>query len=361
MGETGARLRVCLATLGDPTTLTGGYLFHLRLAEMAPARGAEISFFSFPDRAFPLPILSGAGLVDAAATSDVVVIDSIVAWCAAPWLGKLRKPVVGMLHQSAGGTDGSAVRRRLQSRLDRRAYRSMDRILVAGRSLKDALSEEVDPERIAVVEPGRDPAVSEGGAFDLRNSRRIALLSVANWLPHKGTLELLEAFRSVPREHATLHLVGRTDLDPRYRQRVYALLTDPALRDRVVIHGPLPKERLAGMYLAADAFVLPSFVETYGTVYGEAMASGLPVIGWDSGNLPHLADDGVSGLIVPTGNIDALARAMTRIAEDDALRERLSRGAAEKARLFPTWEETADRFFAKLRQVFTASNSNACP
>ena len=342
---TASLLRACLVTVGNPGTLTGGYLFHMRLAELAAARNAEITFFSFPERTFPLPLLAGSRMVQAAANSDVVVVDSIAAWCAAPWLGKLSKPIVGMLHQPPGGID----RRKIKVALDRRAYRRMDRILVAGASLKDDLSREIDPGRIVVVPPGRDMPPPGGGSPDLRNARKIGLLSVANWLPHKGTVELLRAFEAVPPGHATLHLVGRTDVDPRYTARVNALLA--ALGDRVVVHGPLPKGRVASMYPAADAFVLPSFVETYGTVYAEAMAAGLPVIGWDAGNLPHLADNGISGLIVPPGDIDALAAALTRIAEDDALRERLARGAEEKAKSFPTWEETADLFFSELRAI----------
>ena len=189
----------------------------------------------------------------------------------------------------------------------------------------------------------------------------IALLSVGNWVPHKGTVELLRAFLAVPSGHATLHLVGRTDVDARYAARVQALLAEPRLSDRVVVHGPVSRERVASMYLAADAFVLPSVVETYGTVYGEAMASGLPVIGWEAGNLPHLAEDGVSGLIVPTHDVTGLAGALVRIAEDEGLRNRLAGGAKERAQDLPTWEESADLFFSELRQVVTASKSSTAP
>jgi glycosyltransferase involved in cell wall biosynthesis len=354
-------MRACLVTLGDPRTLSGGYLFHLRLAELAPARDAELSFFSFPDRPFPVPIASGARMIAGVAQSDVVVIDSIAAWCAAPWLARVRKPIVGMLHQSPGGTDGGTLRRKLQALLDRRAYRHMDRIYVASESLATSLSEEGFSGPIIVVPPGRDVAMPDGTTPDMRNGRRIALLSVANWGPHKGTVELLRAFNGVPAQHATLHLVGRTDVDPRYSARVRALLSSPGLRERVVVHGPVPKERLGSMYLAADAFILPSFVETYGTVYGEAMASGLPVIGWDAGNLPNLAQDGVSGLIVPTSDVDGLTAALTRIAEDDELRTRLAAGAKHRAERLPTWEQTADLFFSELRQVVTASKSITAP
>ena len=58
---------------------------------------------------------------------------------------------------------------------------------------------------------------------------------------------------------------------------------------------------MAALYRDADVFVLPSLREPYGTVYGEAMAAGLPVVGWRAGNLPHLAGHGREGLLVEPG------------------------------------------------------------
>lgn len=300
-------------------------------------------------------------MVAATATSDVAVIDSIAAWCAAPWLGRVDVPIVGMLHQLPGGMDHGRLRHALQAPLDRRAYKHMDRIFVASEALRSDLSAELDPARLVVVAPGRDVAVPDDPVGDLRQGRRIALLSVGNWVARKGTLALLEAFEKLPPALATLHLVGRTDVDPAYAGRVQQRLSNGDLADRVVVHGPVPKERVAALYEGSDAFVLPSLKEPYGTVYGEAMASGLPVIGWDAGNLPHLATDGVSGLIVEPGDIAGLSTALTRIATDDDLRAKLATAAKERSRSFPTWEETADLFFGELRHVVTASKSNTAP
>ena len=73
---------------------------------------------------------------------------------------------------------------------------------------------------------------------------------------------------------------------------------------------------MAGLYRAADAFVLASVREPYGTVYGEAMAAGLPVVGWRAGNLPHLARHGEEGLIVDPGDVAGLTAALRRLAYD---------------------------------------------
>ena len=98
---------------------------------------------------------------------------------------------------------------------------------------------------------------------------------------------------------------------------------------------------MAAFYRAADAFVLASSREPYGTVYGEAMAFGLPVAGYAAGNLPHLARDGEEGLVVPPGDVPALAAALRRLADDEGLRGRLGTAAARRAATFPTWEDTA--------------------
>jgi len=124
-------LVVALLTLGDPGRLTGGYLYHVRMAEMAPAHGARLEFVSFPEHPFPLAALDAPAALRRARRlgARALVLDSIVAAFAAPWLA-LRPlagfkpaptPLVGMLHQPPGGIDHGPLRTALQARLDRLA------------------------------------------------------------------------------------------------------------------------------------------------------------------------------------------------------------------------------------------------
>ncbi len=134
----------------------------------------------------------------------------------------------------------------------------------------------------------------------------MAALCVANWQPWKGIIELLEAVACLPDDVATLHLVGDTATRGGYAARVHERIERPDLRDRVVVHGLIHPAAVLQMYQAVDAFLLPSFEETYGTVWGEAMAMGLPVVGWRAGNLPFLADHGRDGMLVAVGDVPAL-------------------------------------------------------
>jgi glycosyltransferase involved in cell wall biosynthesis len=164
-------------------------------------------------------------------------------------------------------------------------------------------------------------------------------------------LDLLDAVASLPPDHVTLHLVGDTAAERPYAARVRARLAEPDLAGRVVVHGVLSPAGVAGLYRAADVFALASLREPYGTVYGEAMAAGLPVVGWAAGNLPHLARHGVHGLAVRPGDRSALAAALRTLATDEPLRRRMGAAAARRALSFPTWDDTARMLFGELRTV----------
>jgi glycosyltransferase involved in cell wall biosynthesis len=382
-------LVVLLVTLGDPDQLTGGYLYHRRLVDLAPAQGARLGFVSVPETPFPLPALA-AGRVARAIQAErpaAVVVDSIAAAYLAPALRRLAGvPLLGSLHQTPGGIDHGPVRTWLQARLDLLVYRHCARLLVASELLADQLVAWGVPRRkLQVVPPGRDvvperpppalpilggrPSVADGlfaavraaappaapppptSERDLREGRAAAFLSVGNWMARKGIVPLLDAFARLPPDAGTLHLVGKTDVEPAYAAQVRARLARPELAERVVVHGPVSLDEVAALYRAADVFVLPSTQEPFGTVYGEAMALGLPVVGVAAGNLPHLATDGVEGRIVPVGDTAALADALLQLARDEPLRQRMGAAALARALTRPTWEDTAAMFFGAVRAV----------
>jgi glycosyltransferase involved in cell wall biosynthesis len=350
-------LAAVLVTLGDPATLTGGYLFHRRIAELAPRYAARLDFVSVPQRPFPVAVMDGPRLLRGTtrAGAEVVVLDSIATAYLGPWL-RMRspaRPFVGMLHQPPGGIDHGPPRRPIQAWLDRLAYGRMSRLLVASDDLAAQIRREVDrPERVRVVPPGRDvaPRVVTPSVHP-RRGRRAALLCVGNWVERKGILSLLDAFSRLDPAAATLHLVGDTASASTYGRQVWLRLGTADLDQRVVVHGPLPLAEVAGLYATVDAFVLPSVREPYGTVYGEAMAFGLPVVGWRAGNLPHLAQDQREGLLVNPGDIAGLAAALQRLVDEPVLRDRLGAAARQRALSRPTWDQVAGLFFDHLREV----------
>jgi glycosyltransferase involved in cell wall biosynthesis len=334
---------VSLLTRGTPDQLTGGYLYHRRIAELADASDATVEFVPVHVTANPY----------AASSGDVVLVDSIAAAAVAPW-GRPTKPLAAIIHQPPGGIDGPRSMRTLRAALDRVLYRRCQVLLAASDALGRELAvprHRLPRTRIRVVPPGRDVAAAAHAPVDLRCGRQAAFVTVGNWMARKGIIELLAAFSLLDDDRATLHLAGRDDLEPRYATQVRARIAAPDLVARVVYHGTISREQVAGLYAAADAFVLPSFREPYGTVYGEALAAGLPVVGWRAGNLPELVTDGVEGVVVAPGDVRGLAAALDRLATDVAWRKQLAVGAARRGERLPTWAETAANVFTALREL----------
>lgn len=345
-------LTATLITRGSPTQLTGGHLYQWRMAQAAPTFGFALELVQASLRRDPLRI-----------AADVVIVDSITAWSVTPWVLARRRAVpllAAVAHQPPGGIGHRTAHTAIQRRLDRAMYRRCDLVIAASSSLADELARchGVASERICVVEPGSDlpaPRPHDPREADLRRGRRIAVLCVASWHAAKGVLELLDAVAALAPDDVTLHLAGRDDVDAAYSARVRERLHASDLADRVVTYGGVDPARLAGLYAGADVFVLPSYTEAYGTVYGEALRAGLPTLGWRAGNLPNLIEDGREGYLLTTGDVAALTSALSRLAGDDAVRLAMAAAASERGRSLPTWEAAAERFFALLTNLVARS------
>ena len=97
-------------------------------------------------------------------------------------------------------------------------------------------------------------------------------------------------------------------------------------------------------------FVLASRFEGYGMAYAEALSHGLPVIGTTAGAIPDTVPQ-EAGLLVASGDVDALAQALRRVIADADLRRRLSDAALAAARTLPTWQQSGAIFAAALDKL----------
>ncbi len=164
--------------------------------------------------------------------------------------------------------------------------------------------------------------------------------------PVKGLDVLLEAF-SYLRTTASLVIVGdgslRADVQARLPARAHLL---PAA----------PFEQMPSVLRSLDVLVLPSVTilplhrEQFGRVLVEAMASGVPVVGSDSGAIPEVIGD--AGVVVPERDPLALATALDRVLSDADVRARLIEKGRQRAERHYAWpvvaEQTLDLFRSAL-------------
>ena len=112
------------------------------------------------------------------------------------------------------------------------------------------------------------------------------------------------------------------------------ILKEKIARDlarKVTIHGLLPRQGLLDHYYNADVFVFPSiWNEGFGAPPVEAMAAGTPVVGTRSGGMVETVKDHETGFLVEKNDCHALAEAILKLLENDALRERMGRAARKR-------------------------------
>lgn len=167
------------------------------------------------------------------------------------------------------------------------------------------------------------------------------LLYVGRMVPEKGIAELLTAWRQVHATHPAARLVaiGDGELAPQ-------VATTPGVH----LLPPVGSAELPVAYAAATLATLPSiptprFREPWGLVCNEAMHQATPVVATDAVGAAAggLVRDDETGLVVPAGDPVALARAFTRLLDDEALRTRLG-AAGRDALAGHTHEAMADAF-----------------
>ena len=125
---------------------------------------------------------------------------------------------------------------------------------------------------------------------------------------------------------------------------------DDVVRGRVVHHVPRPGHHLSLVLVLPSITIPPQHREQFGRVLVEAMAAGVPVVGSDSGAIPDVIGD--AGLVVPEGDLNALAAALERVLGDADLRASLIERGRQRVQRHFAWpiiaRQTMDLFQSAL-------------
>jgi glycosyltransferase involved in cell wall biosynthesis len=228
-------------------------------------------------------------------------------------------PVV--LHLHGGGFDrfASAAHPLVRSAI-RHTFQKADRVIVLTPEWK---------ERVEAFS-GRSDAIVIGNPVlippPLGRSKDLSGLFVGRLTAEKGVPDLIEAVRlmQVAGHRNRWYLVGEGGAG---MSEMIARLPEPALIEML---GWLDGERLDDVFSRSAVFCLPSHMEGAPVALLEAMAHGLACVATPVGGVPSLVTEGDNGLLVPPSNPSALASALTRVFEEDDLRERLGDAARKR-------------------------------
>ncbi len=319
-----------------PTSLMiGGPSVTRRAAELVRSRGAEVVIFG---AAAPLglitPALRRAGIAQA----------------------------IAITHGHEAGWAALPVARSLLRRIGERT----DVVTYLGEYFRVRLSQALTPAaaaRLTQLHPGvdattfkPDPAAREAIRARYGLADRPVVVCVSRLVRRKGQDTLLRAWPEVIKQvpDAALLIVGAGP----YGATLHNLAERTGLTPSVRFTGPVPQAELPAHYAAGDVFSMPCRtrrggldVEGLGIVYLEASATGLPVVGGDSGGAPDAILEGETGYVVGGSDVAALSGRLIALLSDPPV----ARAMGEKGRAWVerdwSWTQTATRLRALIDQA----------
>jgi glycosyltransferase involved in cell wall biosynthesis len=211
---------------------------------------------------------------------------------------------------------------RERDQLLRQALRRAQVVIAPSQFLKDQFVGDgyLPDTAIQVVENGIDTT----GVLPHRERSQgeaVRFAYIGSIAPHKGVHILVQAFNQV-QGRAHLEVYGDLEANPGYVAELRQKMTHPAIS----LQGWLTRQDVWRVLSEIDMLVTPSlWYENSPVIIQEAFAAGVPVIGSDLGGVAEKVQDGVNGLLFPTGDGPALRMTLQRVVDDPGQIERMRR------------------------------------
>jgi glycosyltransferase involved in cell wall biosynthesis len=231
--------------------------------------------------------------------------------------------------------------RRRFSRQARIAARNSDIIIAVSEFTANQVHEllGVERTRIRVVPHGAPPP------WPLPRMEEKMILSVGAIQLRKNTARLVEAFEALPDEWRLVLAGAATGYGV---EQILARIQTSRAKDRIRVTGYVSPEELERLYARAAIFAFPSLDEGFGIPVLEAMAHGVPVITSNRSALPEVAGD--AALLVDPTDVDALAAALLKLANNEDCRERFSAAGRARAQSF-SWSRAVNQTYAVYQEL----------
>jgi len=345
------------AVPGNLEQPTGGYAYDRRVIAELRRLGCAVDVIDLGD-GFPRPTVDAARDAQARLQSvpadRPILIDGLALGVlpAAAQALRVTHKVIALVHHplalESGLTAAAAAALRASERAALAAVRHVvvtsaatARVLVADYGVATA--------DITVAMPGNDPVAAVPKAQG-NVKQAVKLLAVGAVVRRKGYDVLLDALARLTDLDWELVIAGDCTRNREVAGDLATKLVVLRFGSRARMTGAVSDQELAGLYDAADLFVLASRHEGYGMAFTEAIAHGLPVVGTKAGAIPETVPEG-AGILVPPDDVAALAAALRPMIADADLRARCAAVARRAATLLPTWDATARAILDAVRAV----------
>jgi glycosyltransferase involved in cell wall biosynthesis len=231
--------------------------------------------------------------------------------------------------------------------MQKRVCLKFDKIITVSESAKNDISRDfaLPKQRFRVIPNGIDIELFRPIPEIERESGRIIVTNSAD-TPLKGLKYLLEAVAQVSQtRQIKLTIVGK----PKKNSSIFKVIRDLNIKNLITFTGRIDNGEFVREYAKSSIAVVPSMYEGFGIPVGEAMACALPVISTTGGALPEVVGD--AGILVPTGDPEALTKAITELLDNPERAKRLGQKGYQRVHSLFTWKRAAEKTVEAYRET----------
>lgn len=182
--------------------------------------------------------------------------------------------------------------------------------------------------------------------YTTNKNNKLKLITVAFLEERKGYFTLLKALKKF-KQYGNRDFIHIIIGDGSQREKIKDMINEYDLEENCIMMGILSHDKVIKEMLNSDIFVLPSYNESFGIVYLEAMNCKLPIIGTMNEGISDIIVDGENGLLINQGDVDELEKKIELLANDDKKRKKIGENGYNTAKNI-TWENNS----LKLKQIF---------
>lgn len=355
-------MRVGLIIYDSLNTTTGGYIYDYKLIEYLRSQGVLVKIFSQKKKNFWGLIRNNYSkkLINQIIefSPDVLLQDEMNFNSLFILNKKLRKiggfSIISIVHLLQANALHNFGFRWITKKMEHIYLKSVDGYIFNSLSTKKAITKIIgECNKSLIAYPGKDRLTMNIIKDNIRlkcQNNKLLIIFIGNLLYNKGLHVLLQALSQIDNNFWQLSIVGGLHVDLKYTRKILKMIHDFKLKDNVKIHGLLDIKNLRKELISHHILIVPSYFESYGIVYAEAMGAGIPVIASKTGGVPEIVNDTINGFLITPGDTAMLRNCIIKLIKNRELLIQMSFSSLSAYQTFPSWNETMAKVYMFLNQ-----------
>ena len=200
--------------------------------------------------------------------------------------------------------------------------------------------------------PGKDHILKKkikNYAYTRNNVLKI--LFIGNLYPNKGLDILIKALALIDKNKWFLTVIGNIKVDKIYTNQIKKLIENKKLNENITFKGFIPNDELYMFFKKNHVLIVPSYYESLGIVYIEALSFGIPVIASDVGGVKEIITIGKEGYLIKSGDINQLKKHIVNLMNNPQILKTMKNNALDKYNKLPTWKKSMEEIWKYIHSL----------